>query len=143
MPRGWLFVLSVFLIGWEPMQLAREFSVTLGSFWMRGPAAPLELLVHAGVAAVAVASGRALWIQNPDAPGLATIALAMSAARAVQSLYWSSLPGQTMPGDRLPLAIGAAAHAAGWIVYLRRSRRVRAIYPTSSSPSAPQPPWPW
>lgn len=126
MPRRWLLVLSVVLIGWEPIQLAREFSATLGSFSMRGPAAPLELLVHAAVAAVAVASGRALWIQNPDAPRFAAFALAASAARAIQSLYWSSLPSQTMPGDRLPLALGAAAHAAGWIVYLRRSRRVRA-----------------
>jgi hypothetical protein len=33
-----------------------------------------------------------------------------------------------VPGERLPLSIVAIAHAAGWIAYLRTSRRVRIDY---------------
>lgn len=127
-PHGWLLPLCAFLFVWEPRKLAGEMSASLGTLSMRGPAAVVELTAHAIVAALAVAAAWALWIGNPRAPAFAGVALAASAAAAVQSLYWSSLPGQTMPGDHLPLALVAVAHAAGWIVYLRISRRVRTTY---------------
>jgi hypothetical protein len=56
------------------------------------------------------------------------VALAGSAGVSVQSLYWSVLPRQTLPDDRIILAGAAIVHAAAWIAYLRRSRRVRALY---------------
>jgi hypothetical protein len=127
-PRGWLLLLCVDLFIWEPMKLAREVSATLGSVAMRGPVAVLELAAHAAVAALAVAAAWALWIGNPRSPVFAALALGASAAADVQSLYWSVLPANTMPGDRLPLALTAIAHAAGWMAYLRKSRRVRALY---------------
>jgi hypothetical protein len=126
--RGWLLLLCVDLAAWEPVSLAREVGLTLGSMAMRGTAAVVELTIHAAVAAVAVAASWALWSGNPGAPGFAAAGVVACAAATVQSLYWSVLPGNTMPGDRLPLAALAIAHAAGWIVYLRKSRRVRALY---------------
>ena len=39
----------------------------------------------------------------------------------------SSLPGNTVPGEQLPVAVVALAHAAGWIAF-SESRRVRAAY---------------
>jgi hypothetical protein len=92
---------------------------------MRGPAGVAELSAHAVVTAFAFASGWALWIGNPNAPALTEIALVACAAATVQSLYWTWLPHNTMPGDRLPIAAVAVVHAAGWVLYLRRSRRVR------------------
>ena len=126
--RGWLLLLCVFLFAWEPRKLAGEMAGSLGTIGMRGPGAVVELLAHAAVAAIAVAAAWALWIGNPRAPALAVVALVVSAVTAVQSLYWSWLPGQTMPGDHLPLALVAVAHAAGWIAYLKLSRRVRTTY---------------
>jgi hypothetical protein len=120
--------LCAFLFVWEPRKLAGEISASLGTMSMRGPGAVMELIAHAAVAALAVAAAWALWIGNPRAPAFAVVALVASAAAAVQSLYWSSLPGQTMPGDHLPLALLAVAHAAGWIAYLRISQRVRTTY---------------
>jgi hypothetical protein len=110
------------------MTVAGEVTATLGSIGMRGSAAVLELSVHAAIAAVAAAAGWGLWIGNPRSPDVAVFAIGASAAASIQTLYWSVLPSSTMPGDRLPLAVAAIAHAAGWIVYLRRSRRVRALY---------------
>jgi hypothetical protein len=121
-------LLCVFLFVWEPLKLAGEISAASGTLSMRGPAAVIELIAHAAVAALAVAAAWALWIGNPRAPAFAAFAVASSAAAAVQSLYWSVLPRDTSPGERMPLAAAAIAHAAAWIVYLRKSRRVRAAY---------------
>ena len=128
--RGWLLLLCGYLMVWKPLGLAAEVTATLDSLGMRGPAAIAELTMHSAVAAFAVAAGWSLWIGNPNAPLLAELALAGAAAVSVQSLYWTWLPDNTMPGDRLPLAALAIAHAAGWITYLRRSRRVRALFLT-------------
>ena len=128
MRRGWWLLLAAFLMAWEPMRIAAEYASAIGSVGMRGPTAILELLGHAAIAAFCVASGWALWNGNPAGATLARYAVAASAAVSVQSLYWSSLPHQTMPGERLPFAILALAHATAWIVYLKRSRRVRAIF---------------
>jgi len=126
--RGWLLLLCAYLAAWQPMKLASEVSATLGSLEMRGLAGVVELSAHAVITALAVAAGWGLWIGNPKAPIFAAIALAACAVASVQSLYWTRLPGNTMPGDRLPLAVAAIAHATGWMVYLRKSRRVRSLF---------------
>jgi hypothetical protein len=128
MPRGWLLLLCVFLFVWEPLRFAGELTGSLGTLAMRGPLGVLELAVHGAIAAVAVAAAWGLWIRNPQAPWLASIAVAASAAAFIQSMYWSRLPGYSVPGEKLPLSIAAIAHAAGWIAYLRKSRRVRIVY---------------
>jgi zinc transporter ZupT len=101
--------------------------MTLPSLGMRGWTGGLELAFHGIVAALAVAAVRALSNGMPAAPLLAAAALMASAAATVQSLYWSVLPHQTVPGDELPFASAAVAHAAIWLVYLARSRRIREM----------------
>ena len=122
-----LRLLGMFLLVWEPLRVAQELAASLGSIGMRGPLAVVELLAHAAVAALGAAAGLALLDLRPHAPALARVAITASAAVSVQSLYWSVLPGQTMPGDRKVLAALAVAHAASWMIYLWKSRRVRAI----------------
>lgn len=128
MPRGWLLVLCAFLVAWEPLRIASEFQASIGTIGARGPWASAELLAHAAVAALCVASGWALWNLSPAGPRLAMYALPASAAASVQSLYWSMLPHQTSPGEPLPLSILAIVNAVAWMAYLKRSRRVRAAY---------------
>jgi hypothetical protein len=126
-PTGWLLLLCVYLALWPPLNFAAEASASVGSLAMRGASGAAELTAHAAVAALSVAAGWALWIGNPSAPAVAAIAVAACAAVSVQSLYWTWLPHSTTPGDRLPLALAALAHAAAWIAYLRRSRQVREL----------------
>jgi len=131
MARGWLLILCAYLALWQPMSFASEVTATLPTLGMRGPAGVLELVAHAAVAAIAVAAGWGLRVGNPGAPRMAEIAVVLCAAAAVQSLYWTRLPHDVMPGDRLPLAVLAMAHATGWIMYLRKSRRVRSLLPSA------------
>ncbi len=119
MPRGWLLLLSVILLVWQPRNFAIELTTTLPSLGTRGAVAIVELLTHGAVAALCVAGGWSLWMARPHGPTLAALALIASAAVGVQSLYWSVLPSQTMPGDHLPMAILIVAHAVAWLAYLR------------------------
>jgi len=126
-PRGWLLVLCAVLILWRPFDFVFELLQSLPSLGMRGAQGVLELLFHGLVAALSVAAVRALWSRLPVAPPLAAVALIGSAAAAVQTLYWTALPQQTIPGTEALLSAIAVAHAAIWLVYLKRSRQVRAM----------------
>ena len=128
MPGGWLLVLSVFLFVWEPLRFADDLTGSIGTLAMRGTPGVVELAAHAATAIVAASAAWALWARNPRAPILASIAVAASSMVTIQSLYWTYLPGNAVPGEQLPLSILAIAHAAGWIAYLRKSRRVRIVY---------------
>jgi hypothetical protein len=127
MPRGWLLILCAVLFVWQPSAFVREAASALPSLGMRGVVGAFELIVHGVAAALSIGAGWALWQGNPGGPTLATVAISASAVVGVQSLYWSVLPSNVFPSDRLPLAILTLAHAAAWLVYLRRSKRVRAI----------------
>ena len=122
MPRGWLWLLCATLLLWRPLDFLVELLATLPSLGMRGVAGAIELLFHGSVAALAAAAVRALSNAMPAGLLLARAALVASAVATVQSHYWSVLPHQTMPGDKLPLAILSVVVAAGWLIYLRRFR---------------------
>jgi hypothetical protein len=127
MPRGWLLVLCIVLLLWRPLDFVFELLQSLPSMGMRGAAGAVELVFHALVAAVSVAAARALWNMMPIGPVLAAAALVGSAAATVQTLYWTALPHQTVPGTEGLLSAIAIAHTAAWLVYLRVSRTARNI----------------
>jgi hypothetical protein len=122
--RRWpAYLLALFLFFWESQRVATELLTAFSSLPMRGPAAFVELAAHVIVAAIAVAAALSLWNGAPHAPALAIVAIVLSAATTVQSLYWSRLPRQTMPGDAPILAAVAILHAAVWTGYLTAARR--------------------
>jgi hypothetical protein len=123
-PRGWLLLLSAYLLVWVPLNFAAELAAVLPSVGVRGAVAGIELLAHAGVAALSFAAGWAIRSGNDDALWFASVAVGVSTFAAIQSLFWSSLPSQTMPGDHVPLAALYAAHGLAWLWYLRRRARV-------------------
>lgn len=122
-----LILLTLILLVWQPLTVAGEMAATLPSIGMRGAPAIVELFVHGLVAAVSMAAGWALWQRNPAGPVLARATMIGAAVIGVQALYWSQLPRNTFPADRLPLAAGTLIHSAAWLIYLARSRRIRAI----------------
>ncbi|MCA1559128.1 MAG: hypothetical protein LC753_00445 [Acidobacteria bacterium] len=116
-------LLSAFLLVWVPANFAAELLSSLPGLAARGASAIIELVTHAAVAALAAAAGIAVRTDRQSALPLAALAVTAAAVAAVQSLYWSFLPRQTMPGDRLPLAGLNVLHAAAWLVYFRRRAR--------------------
>jgi len=102
-----LLLVAVLLIAWEPLRFAGEALQVLPSIGYRGWVPAIELLAHAGAAALSAGAGVALWNGTPHARGLATVAVIVLILRNLQSLYWSVLPNRTMPGDE-PFAAGVA-----------------------------------
>jgi hypothetical protein len=123
----WIALLAGILGVWVPLNFSAELAMTLPSIGMRGGLAVIELTAHGAAAALSAAAGYALWLRRPHGPMLARAALVINALVAVQRHYWSILPSQTMPGDELWLSIAAVLHSAVWLVFLRRSARVREI----------------
>jgi hypothetical protein len=128
--RGWLLILCAYLVVWQPISFASEVTTALQTLGMRGWVGVAELVAHAAVTAIAVAAGWGLWLGNPAAPSISAVAVLLCAAASVQSLFWTRLPHDVVPGDRVPLALLAMAHATGWMMYLRKSRRVRSLLPS-------------
>ena len=127
MARAWLMLLSVLLILWRPLDYAVELPQSLSTMGMRGVPGAIELLFHGIVAAISVAAAIALWNERSSGPALASVALIGSAAATVQTLYWTALPHQTVPGSERLISAVAIGHAAIWLLYLSRSRRIREI----------------
>ena len=105
----------------EPLHFAMEALSVLPTLAYRGGMAGGELLVHGMVAALCTAGALALWNGAIDARRLATIAVAAAVARRIQSLYWSSLPDNTRPGDEL-FAAAVAVLVGGVAVLIIRQR---------------------
>ena len=114
-------LIAAVLLFWEPVRFATEALSVSSTITYRGAVAAFELVLHGCVAALCATGGLALWNSAPDARRLATIAVTAAVARTVQSLYWSSLPDNTPPGDELHRAAVALIVGAGALLIVRRS----------------------
>jgi hypothetical protein len=125
--RGWLLLLCLILFVWQPLNFAAGAAAAIPTLGMRGLPGLVELLWHGAVAALSVAAGVALWKASPAGPVLARVAIGGITLAGVQSLYWSVLPSSVFPSDRPLLATAMIVHGAAWLLYLQRSKRVRAV----------------
>ena len=113
-------VVAALLLFWEPLTFAVRALQVLPTVVHRGIYTGLELVAHAGVAALCAFAGLALWNASPDALPLARAAVIVSTLRVIQSLYWSALPGNTVPGDEPLYAAIAVLVGAAALLALRR-----------------------
>lgn len=118
-------ILAIVLALWQPLAFASIAGPSWSSLGFRGALAAVELGFAAAVAAMGMAAAWALWANAPAAVPLARIALVSGTARSVQSLYWTRLPVDVVPGSAFIRAAAVLAHAAFWLWYLSR-RRFRA-----------------
>lgn len=119
-------VLCAYLAIWIPLNAAALASSALPSLGERGAFAVLELAVHVLSAALCFGAGWMLWERNPAGVGLGAVALGVHAIVTVQGLHVSTLPRDVPPGLAGPLTAGTIVFTIGWLLYLRRSRRLGA-----------------
>jgi len=122
---GWLLLLAGLLAIGEPLVLAAEVARLLPTLGYQGAAVVLLVLARVAVTAFGVAAGLAIFNRRPHATGMATLALALLGSVSLFALLTPILPSNRPPGTTAPIAVVVFAYYAGWIAYLRRSRRVR------------------
>jgi len=123
LPRPLAFLLSGYLLVWVPLGFAIELLSAFPSLARRGPLALAEVSSHGVAAALSAVAGWMGIVRSPAAGSTAAVAVVVNAAITVQSLFWTMLPRQVAPGERLPLTLLACAHAVFWLVMLHRWRR--------------------
>jgi hypothetical protein len=125
---GWLLVLSLLLLVWQPISFGLVASGLLNRLSIRGWPFALVLLLRVVVTAFGIAAGLALLRRLPAAVTMAKTSLVASAATDIFIYTTPYFPSNRMPGDTpIFVAISLAYHAI-WLVYLFRSKRVRQTY---------------
>jgi hypothetical protein len=126
---GWLALLCLLLLVWQPLTLALSTARSLGSLAFRGLPMALVVLAQLVVAGIGVAAGLALMGTHRGAATFAKWALVLSAAMDLFVYATPFLPNRRLPGTT-PLFVCASLTYYGiWIAYLSRSKRVRSTFP--------------
>ena len=125
---GWLLLLCRLLVVFHPLSLAVTASSALSALSVRGLPVALILLLRLVVVGFGLAAGRALQRLQPGAVTLAKAALLLSAATDLFIYTTPYLPNNRMPGDTIYYIAASLTYHAAWLLYLFRSRRVRAAF---------------
>jgi hypothetical protein len=124
---GWLLLLCVLLLVWQPISFALLASTLLGRFATRGVPFALILVTRLVVVGLGIAAGLALLAERPGAVTLAKVSVALTAALDVVVYTTPYFPTNLLPGDAWFYAAASVLYAVVWIAYLTRSKRVRAF----------------
>ena len=126
--KGWLLLLCLLLILWQPISLALVASSAVSALSVRGWPLGLVLLARIIVASFSVAAGIALLGQRSAAIGMTKLSLALSAATDVFVYSTPYFPSNRMPGDTPFYIAGSLIYYSAWAIYLFRSKRVRNTF---------------
>ena len=125
---GWLLVLCLLLLIWQPISLGLVASSMLDALASGGLAAVLILLTRLIVTGFGIAAGLALLSRRPGAVTLAKVSLALSAATDVFVYTTPFFPSNRAPGETPVYIAVSVTYSIVWIVYLFRSKRVRETF---------------
>ncbi len=125
---GWLLLLCRLLVVFHPLSLAVTASGALAALSVRGTAVASILVLRLIVVGFGMAAGRALQHVQPGAVTLAKAALLASAAVDLFVYTTPYFPNNRVPGDTPFYVAATLAYHGAWLLYLARSKRVRATY---------------
>ena len=126
--RGWLLVLCLALLVWQPISLSLTASRVLESLPVRGLPLVLVLAMRVLVAALGIAAGLALFGRRPGAVTMAKVSLGVSAATDVLVGTTPFFPSNRVPGDTALFIGTSLAYYGAWMIYLFRSQRVKETF---------------
>ena len=116
-------LLGLLLLLWVPLNFAVKALTVIPTVAYRGALTAIELLVYGAVAALSAAAGLALLNGTPGAYRLATVAVLAVCARTIQSVTYSYLPNETVPGQEPYVVVAALTFAILALAVIRRSAR--------------------
>jgi hypothetical protein len=125
---GWLLILCLLLLVWQPLSLGLVASSVIDSLAVRGLSLALVLALRVVVTAFGIAAGLALVGRRAGAVTLAKTSLIASATTDTFIYATPYFPhNRPPPGDTLAFAASLAYYGI-WLAYLVRSKRVRSTY---------------
>ena len=116
-------LLGLGLLLFEPLNFAVKALTVVPTIVYRGWLPAIELTLYGCVAAVNAAAGLSLLNGTPAAYRLATIAVLAACARTIQSVSFTSLPNETVPGQEPYVIIAALTFTIIALAIIRRSAR--------------------
>lgn len=122
---GWLLVLCLLLLVWQPISFGLAASTMLDRLAARGLPLALILLTRVVVAGFGIAAGLALFARRPGAVNLVRVSLILTAALDVFVYATPYFPTNLPPGDASLYAGASILYCVVWLAYLGRSKRVR------------------
>jgi hypothetical protein len=126
-PAGWLRLLALLLIVWEPVGFAAAAAGAFNAVAVRGTPVVLVLAARLVATALCVAAGRALMDGRSSAPLLAKLGLSASLLVQLFAALTTYFPSNRLPGQT-PLYVSALfVYYGGWLAYVFRSRRVARL----------------
>jgi hypothetical protein len=125
---GWLLVLILLLLIWQPLSLGLVASGALRSLSIRGLPLALILILRLVTVAFGIAAGLALVGRRTAALTMAKASLMVSAATDVLVYATPYFPNTRPPGDATIVLAISMAYYAIWFLYLMRSKRVRNTF---------------
>jgi hypothetical protein len=126
--RGWLLVLCVVLLVWQPFNLALTMSGMLDELSLRGPGLAVILVARLIAAGLGIAAGLSLLQRKPGAVSIAKASLVFSAAVDVLAYATPYSPNNRPPGDATLILVASLAYYGIWLAYLVRSKRVKTTF---------------
>ena len=122
--RGWLLVLSLALMVWQPLSLGLAASSALEAVAVRGWPLMIVIAIRVAVAGFGIAAGLAILGRRPGAIAMAKASLALSAATDVFVYLTPYFPDNRIPGDTPFYVAASLAYYSAWMAYLVKRTRV-------------------
>lgn len=125
---AWLRLLCGLLLIWQPLSVGISASRALNSLPLAGGRLVVILLARVAVTALGVSAGLALMDRRPGAVTLTQISLVASLAVDLVIYATPYFPSNRGPGETPLWVAGSITYCGFWLVYLNRSRNVRALF---------------
>ena len=116
--RGWLLVLSLTLMLWQPVSLGLSASSALEAVAIRGWPLMAVIAIRVVVAGFGISAGLAIIGRHPGAIAMAKASLAFSAAVDVFVYTTPYFPNNRLPGETPFYVAASLAYYSAWMIYL-------------------------
>jgi hypothetical protein len=126
--RGWLLVLCVLLLVWQPLNQGLTISGLVARLSLRGAGLAVILLARLLAAGLGIAAGLSLWQVKPGAVTIAKASLVYSALVDVIVYVTPYSPSNRPPGDATIILGASLVYYGLWVAYLLRSERVKETF---------------
>ena len=125
---GWLLVLCLLLMVWQPLSVGLTASHALESLVLGGAPLALLIVLRLLVAGMGIAAALAIFNRRPSAVTLARVVLIASAAADLIVYLTPYFPNNRAPGETPVFIAVSLIYSGVWLLYLARSRRVQRTF---------------